>query len=121
MRGRLMLGLAAAAVCAEGALAQTTGGIAGWISEASGAPLPGVTVEAVGSNLQGRRMVTTARDGTYRLPALPVGRYIVRASLPGFASIEKTVAVSIGSMSIARITLQLAVRESAFVSDEAPF
>ena len=96
-------------------------GISGWISDSLGAPLPGVTVGAVGVNLQGQRVVMTAKDGTYRLPALPPGRYVVRASLPGFASVEKTVAVGVDSTSTVKMILQIAVRENVFVSAETPF
>jgi Carboxypeptidase regulatory-like domain/TonB-dependent Receptor Plug Domain len=113
--------LTAGLLCAAFGLAQTTGGIAGWISDSLGAPLPGVTVGAVGVNLQGRRVVMTAKDGTYRLPALPPGQYTIRGSLPGFASLEKTVNVSVGATATVRLILQLELRESVVVSGDVPF
>src|SRR5262249_25044686 len=63
----------------------------------------------------------TAKDGTYRLPALPPGRYVVRASLPGFASVEKAVTVGVDATSTVKMILQLAIRESVLVSGETPF
>ena len=121
MRRRLLFLFTAGLRCAALGPAQTTGGIAGWISDSLGAPLPGVTVGVVGANLQGTRVGLTAKDGTYRLPALPPGRYVVRASLPGFASVEKTVAVGVDATSTVKMILQIAVRESVFVSGETPF
>src|SRR5678815_3908080 len=115
MRRGLLLGFAGASLCAAVGLAQTTGGIVGWISDSSGAPLQGVTLEAMGAALQGRRSAVSAKDGGYRLQALPPGRYVVRASLPGFASVEKTVAVAVDGNSTVKIILQLALRESVFV------
>ena len=63
----------------------------------------------------------TAKDGTYRLPALPSGRYVVRASFPGFASVEKTVTVATDTTSTVKMILQVALRENVFVSAETPF
>ena len=120
MRSALSIAVLLLLICGS-ARAQTAGGIAGWISDSFGAPLPGVTVAVVGSNLQGRRAAVTAKDGTYRLPALPPGRYVVRASLPGFASVEKTVAVGVDATSTVRMILQLAQRESVLVSGETQF
>ena len=51
--------------------AQTTGMIDGVVTDQSGAPLPGVTVEITSPNLQGTRTAVTAADGRYRFPSLP--------------------------------------------------
>ena len=42
---------------------------------------------------RGPRSARDSKDGTYRLPALPPGRYVIRISRPGFASVEKAVTV----------------------------
>ena len=81
MRRRVLVLVTASWICVATAHAQTTGTIGGWIVDSSGAALAGVTVEASGASLQGRRSSVTQRDGTYRLPALPPGRYTLRASL----------------------------------------
>ena len=97
------------------------GSIEGWISDSFGAPLPGVTVEASGAASSGHRSTVTAKDGTYRLPALPPGRYVLRISRPGFASVEKPVAVAAEEISTVPLILQLAFREKVLISGEAPF
>jgi hypothetical protein len=113
--------IAAGSLCTTFALAQTTGSIGGWINDASGAALSGVAIEVSSPSLQGRRSTVTAKDGTYRLPALPPGRYTLRTSLSGFASVERSVTVTADSTSTARLILQLALRETVVVSGETPF
>src|SRR3989442_9439951 len=72
--------LAAAAVlviAASGsAVAQEQGGsIQGIVKDASGAVLPGVTVEARSPSVVGVSTTTTDSRGEYRFPALPSGVY----------------------------------------------
>ncbi len=64
--------------------AQTTGSIAGSVSDATQNVLPGVSVEARSSSLQGTRMAITQEDGSYRLALLPPGEYTLSFSLDGF-------------------------------------
>jgi protocatechuate 3,4-dioxygenase beta subunit len=75
------------------ALAQTTGSITGTVSDDTGAPLPGATVEARGAALQGTKISVTGSDGSYRLSLLPPGSYTVAATLPQFGRAEQTVQV----------------------------
>src|SRR5260221_8746213 len=81
-------------VCAVG-LAQTTGDIEGTITDTSGTPLPGVTVEATSPKMQGIRVEVSGRDGRYRILAVPPGKYRIKTSLEGFETIEETVTVSL--------------------------
>ena len=65
------------------ALAQGASGIAGAVRDASGAVLPGVTVEASSPALIEKvRSVVTDREGQYRIVGLPPGVYVVTFSLP---------------------------------------
>jgi hypothetical protein len=111
--GALLLGLVA-----SGVYAQTTGAIAGRAADSSGVPLPGVTIEASSSHLQGTRVAVTGSDGSYRLPALPPGIYALRASLSGLTGVEKTATVMLDTTSIVNMTLQLSLREEVLVSGE---
>lgn len=69
--------------------AQTTGGITGLVTDDSGAPLPGVTVEARSPVLQGTKTAVTGNDGAYRLALLPPGAYTVASSLTQYGRAEK--------------------------------
>ena len=57
--------------------AQTTGNIEGTITDTSGATLPGVTVEATSSSLQGTRVGVSGREGAYRFPGAPSCLYTI--------------------------------------------
>jgi hypothetical protein len=70
--------------------AQTGGGLAGTVRDTSGAVLPGVTVEAGSPALIEKvRVVVTDSEGRYAITELPVGRYTVTFSLPGFTTVKR--------------------------------
>ena len=64
-----------------------TGSIAGVVRDASGAVLPGVTVEAASPALIEKvRTVVTDSQGLYRIVDLRPGAYTVTFTLPGFST-----------------------------------
>src|SRR5713101_1332040 len=73
----------------RGAWAQT-GEIAGLVKDASGAVLPGVTVEAASPALIERvRTVVTDGQGLYRILDLRPGVYTVTFTLTGFSAVKR--------------------------------
>ena len=116
-RVRAALVLLAAAAATR---AQTTGSIEGRITDSSGAPLPGVTVEATSPNLQGTRTSATQPDGSYRFPAAPPGGYVLKAHLDGFLPAEKSATVSLDATATVDMVLQLAAAEQVVVLGQAP-
>ena len=75
----LSLAVVGALVYGVPAAAQN-GRIRGTVRDASGGPLPGVTIRAQGL-AAGR--ATTATDGSYRIDNLTPGTYAVSAAVPG--------------------------------------
>src|SRR5260370_8443851 len=70
--------------------ATTTGTIAGSVKDATGALLPGVTVDAASPALIERvRSATTDTQGQYKIIDLRPGTYSVTFSLPGFATVKR--------------------------------
>src|SRR6478672_469712 len=66
------------------------GSIAGVVRDASGAVLPGVTVEVTSPALIEKvRSTTTDNNGRYQITALSVGSYSVSISLPGFSTFKR--------------------------------
>src|SRR4026208_332663 len=71
-------------------LAQAQTSITGTIRDASGAVLPGVTVEAASPVLIEKvRSTTTDGSGAYRLTELLPGTYSLTFTLPGFATAQR--------------------------------
>jgi hypothetical protein len=82
------------------AWAQAT--IAGQVTDASGAVLPGVTVEASSPALIERaRTAVSDGAGRYRIEALRPGTYTVTFTLPGFATVVREELLVSGSAVIA--------------------
>ena len=81
----LCLCLAMTLVLSTIAIAATTGKLSGRvINEETGEPLPGVAVSVEGTRLG----ALTDENGEYIILNVPVGTYIVKASLIGFAQVE---------------------------------
>ena len=99
-RLRLVLSLVVLLVLPTAAIGQTqitTGVIQGEVQDATGAVLPGVSVDA--QNLDTNRLDTrvTDRDGRFVFLQLPPGRYSVTFKLAGFATIvQENVALTVG-------------------------
>lgn len=116
------------AVCAialtgpPAAAQQTTGNIQGRVVDAQKAAVPGVTVTAKSAATGFTRSEVTDAEGVYRLNALPVGTYDVRAELSGFSPYErKGIIVNVGQATDINIDLKVAgVAESVSVTAESP-
>ena len=101
-----------------------TGTITGHVTDPDNLALPGVTVTAVSSVLQGVRTVVTSTNGDYILPFLPAGDYTVTFELQGFATLKQTLSVKVAetlpvnvAMKVASVTETVTVTGS--ISDTA--
>src|SRR5437867_25604 len=69
---------------------QTTGGITGVARDATGAVLPGVTVEAASPALIEKvRTAVTDSQGRFNITDLRPGTYTVTFTLPGFSTFKR--------------------------------
>ncbi len=102
------------------ALAQTTGGIDGAVTDIVGFPIPGATVEVASPSLQGVRTAVTGPEGFYRIPFAPPGEYRVTASLAGWRAVQKTATVRLGAIATVNLVLEQAATEQVVVSGQAP-
>jgi hypothetical protein len=92
-----------------GAQAQTFASITGVVKDASGAVLPGVTVEAASPALIEKvRSVVTDGTGQYRIESLRPGVYEVTFTLPGFSTVKRVGIELQGSFS-ATVNAEMAV------------
>ena len=103
------------------ALAQTTGSIGGRVTDSSGAALPGVTVEATSSAMQGTRTSITDSTGAYRLSLLPPGDYSIAFRLEGFAAeTRRALPVSLDKETPLDLTLRPSTSAEITVTSQAP-
>src|SRR6476660_875971 len=121
---RLQVGLAVLALLVlVPAVAFAQASITGVVKDASGAVLPGVTVEASSPALiEKTRTAVTDGTGTYRIVDLRAGTYSVTFSLTGFSTVRRDDIELTGSFT-ASINADLkvgALAETITVSGETP-
>jgi hypothetical protein len=91
------------------ALAQAPSGeINGVVTDASGAPMPGVTITLTNQSTDAVREIQTNDSGLYVLPAIPPGVYTLKATLTGFRTLEhRDITVQVGSASRIPLTMDV--------------
>lgn len=104
----IVLALVAVALAGPAMAQRTTGGIAGTVTDATGAALPGVTVAVSGPNIVGTQTAVTNESGFYRFIGLPPGEYQVSYTMGGFKTVRRSdVHVSVGGMREENIPLEI--------------
>lgn len=108
----LMLALASLAVSAAASAqmsSSTTGAMRGRATDATGAPVAGVTVTIVSPSLMGEQKAVTKDDGYFRFPALPPGPYGALFEHPSFKPVVRpAIRVGLGLTATANATMQSA-------------
>ncbi|HUK35664.1 MAG TPA: carboxypeptidase regulatory-like domain-containing protein, partial [Vicinamibacterales bacterium] len=122
MRTKVMLLLLIlAGLLPSAAWAQVT--LAGTVKDASGAVLPGVTIEASSPVLiEKTRAATTDSTGQYRIESLQPGTYTVTFSLSGFSTLKRD-GVEMSGTGVVKIDADLkvgGVAETITVTGETP-
>ncbi len=117
----VFIGIIGAVLAPAAAFAQSA--IAGVVKDATGAVLPGVTVEATSPALiEKTKSTTTNEAGQYRLVDLRPGTYTVTFTLTGFTTVRRA-DVLLESNFTAPINVEMkvgAVAESVTVTGESP-
>lgn len=105
-----------ALIAAAAAAQPTTSAISGRTRDASGTPLPGVTLTALHLDTGWSRDAVSGDGGEFVLPAVPIGAYEVRAALAGFRPLVKgDVQVVVGEPSVLTLTLELGATDEVTV------
>ena len=116
-------GVAILFLTAISALAQNpTGTVLGVVKDATGGAVAGASVTVTNADTNLIRTGTTTDDGSYRFPALPVGRYSVRITKEGFQAEERTgITLNVAQEAAIDVTLQVgSTGQTITVSGEAP-
>jgi hypothetical protein len=114
--------LCALAIAGAPAVAQEqTGAIEGVVTDATGAVVPGVTVEARSAAGIAQNTVSDTA-GVYRFPSLVPGTYVISGTLPGFTSVKvPDVRLALGQTLKVDLGLRVStVQEEVTVTGEAP-
>src|SRR5262249_21282107 len=125
MRIPLMLAVLLGLLLPHPAAAQsqiTTGVIAGSVIDATGAALPGVTVEVRNLDTNLARTTVSGADGRFVFLQLPPGHYKATFTLAGFATlVQEDIELTVGSTMTLNAPMKVSgVSETLTVKAESP-
>src|SRR5215475_12976168 len=119
---KVFLSIALCLCTAFAGFGQTGGTITGTVADASGAVIPGVSIQAKNTATGSTYQIGTSETGNFTIPNLPVGTYELSASLPGFKTFVRQ-NIGITADNVIRIDAKLEVGtqgESVTVEAAAP-
>jgi Carboxypeptidase regulatory-like domain len=98
------------------------GALAGTVTDSSGAVVAGANIVATGVETGATSATISTGSGDYRFPELPIGRYNVAVTAPGFSKSTSTgVLVTVDSISTLNIVLKAgSVSETVTVDASSP-
>src|SRR5580704_15339414 len=100
---------------------QTTGDVAGVVTDRSGAIVSGAKIVLMDDAKGSSRETRTNRDGSYRFYLLAPGSYTVTFTAPGFQTSKRSVKVSLGEVTSADLELTLGPsNQTVVVNEESP-
>lgn len=111
--------------CSETLHAQSAehGKILGVITDDTGQPIPGAQLEITSTALiSGKRLTTSAENGTYVFLSIPVGTYNISSSLSGFkTSVRENIQIQGGTVATINLMMEFGqVSENVTVTAEGP-
>src|SRR5437762_1548400 len=97
-----------------------SGAISGFVRDSTGAVIPRTTVTAKHTETGLTRSVQTSEEGSYAMPALPVGDYEVTAEKPGFkAQVRQGITLVVAQELVVNLTLDVGnLAEKITVTEE---
>src|SRR5437870_1052250 len=115
----VLVGILAAPACYGQAIAVAE--VQGQVSDASGAAVPGAQIKMIQAETQYSRNTTSAPDGAYSFPNLPVGPYTLEVAAEGFKThVQSGIVLQVGSGVQVNIVLRVgSVTENVKVTASA--
>lgn len=111
-----------AVVAVEAKAQLPTATILGVVKDSTGAVVPDANLTARNVDTGQTRTTVSGGDGSYRMPALPVGNYSVRVEHPGFqADVRSGLTLTVSQEVVANFALQVgAMAQTVSVTADAP-
>src|SRR5882724_7487364 len=122
MRITWISAVAVAILCGWQAVAQTSAGVKGAVTDSSGALVPGAMIVVTNLDNGTKREITTNESGAYQFPLLQPGRYSILARKPGFKQVTRD-GIALELNQVAQIDFTMAageVSETIEVQASAP-
>jgi hypothetical protein len=95
------------------------GQVHGVVHDPQHRPIAGVHIELRAANSAFTKTALTGQDGSFSIPAVPLGDYVVTVSQVGFASVRQTLALASDTSPILHFELQLgAVQQTVTVNTD---
>ncbi|MBT9329708.1 TonB-dependent receptor [Paracidobacterium acidisoli] len=108
-------------ICVPMIRASVFGQIQGIVHDPHHRPVPGVHVSVHAAHSDLSFSAITNQDGAFRIPAVPLGDYVVTVSSEGFATLQQTITVTSDSTLILHFPLEIAtVAQSTTITAEHP-
>ena len=103
-----VMGLLLSALTCTAVWGQSTAQINGTVKDQTGAVLPGVEIKVTQLATGGVRDALTDETGSYTLASLPIGPYMLEATLPGFRTYVQTgIVLQVGSNPSVNVILEV--------------
>ena len=99
-----------------------TATILGVVKDSSGAVVPGADLTITNIDTSLTRTGRSAEDGSYRFPALPVGRYRLEVTKEGFSALSRTgITLEVAQEATIDVTLEVgSPAQTVTVAEEVP-
>jgi hypothetical protein len=96
------------------------GSISGMVKDASAAVIPGARVIAINLDTGVKQTITTNNTGAYSFPGLPVGRYDIEISFPGFRPYRRAgIRIDVNSATVVDAVLEMGERSESITVRES--
>jgi hypothetical protein len=100
---------------------QVTGAITGTVKDAQGALVPSANLKASNTDTGFNRAAVSGSDGAFLIPYLPVGKYTVEVTAPGFKKfLQQNLVISVDHTQILNVQLSIGGESQTITVTEAP-
>jgi TonB family protein len=87
--------------------AQSAASMAGSVYDPSGAIVPGATISLTSIGAKNEEVAKANAAGQYKLPSVPAGEYLMKVTVPGFATFQRQLTLGAGAASTVNVNLTI--------------